>query len=297
MIPPSHLTDILVIRSFAATDRIGSVLEDAFQCFPFRNTTWEVKIRFVDVDTADQLVDTLNAHTGAIVIFDCHGTFEPSEYLSSLKIGAAAVHLWELRKRIRRMPPIVLLSACDTLPVDGSHASVATSMLLLGARTVVATLLPINAVKGAIFLARLVFRIGEFVPLALNNRLRISWREVVAGMTKMLHVTEVLWHLAERRMIDRAVYEELHMQANGDINNLDPAWFEKTTERLSQHLGCSLLQARKHLSDDVGLTDALAHVQLGHPEVLWLVGSEAESLTAGSVPPWDPKVSIVTLSG
>lgn len=275
LISPSELTDVLIIRSFAKDDPIRSVLEHALQYPVPGGATWQVKIRFVDVETPDEIVNALNAHTGAIVVFDCHGGLETEGYLSSLIVGGASVRLWELRTRIRHMPPIVLLSACDTLPVDGSHTSAASGMLLLGARTVLATLLPIDSRKAAVFLARLIYRIGTFVPIALETRERVSWREVVSGMTKMSHVTECLRHLSKQALLDRVEFEDLHAEINFDINSLNPNWFERLVEKLARNLNCSITEAKLHLSPKVGLTDALIHVQLGNPELIWLVGTEA----------------------
>lgn len=278
IIPPSVLTDVLIIRSFDQNDQIRLVLEQALQSSPYDETTWQVNYRFVDVETPDEIVKALNDHAGAIVVFDCHGSFAANEYFSSLIVGGKQVRLWELRKSIKRMPPIVLLSACDTLPVDGSHASVASGMLQLGARTVLATLLPIDSRKAAIFLCRLFFRIGAFVPAALETRRRVSWREVVSGMAKMSHMTECLWYLSKQGILDGTSFDTLHFEANRDINDLNPNWFERCVERLAKHLSCPTAEARKFLSEDVGLTDALMHVQLGNPELLWLVGTEANSL-------------------
>lgn len=284
LIPPSVLTDVLIIRSFDQNDRIRLVLEHALQSSPYVGATWQVNYRFVDVETPDEIIKALNSHAGAIVVFDCHGSFAADEYFSSLVVGGRQVRLWELRKRIQRMPPIVLLSSCDTLPVDGSHASVASGMLQLGARTVLATLLPIDSRKAAIFLCRLFYRIGEFVPAALRIKLRVSWREVVSGMTKMSHMTECLWYLSKQGMLDSTSFDTLHFEANKDINDLNPNWFERCVERLAKHLRCPIAEAWKYLSEDVGLTDALMHVQLGNPELLWLVGTEADGLVqrAGS---------------
>ena len=278
LIPPSVLTDVLIIRSFDQNDPIRLVLEQGLESSPYDGATWQVNYRFVDVETPDEIVKALNSHAGAIVVFDCHGSFAADEYFSALIVGGRQVRLWELRKNIKHMPPIVLLSACDTLPVDGSHASVASGMLQLGARTVLATLLPIDSRKAAIFLCRLFYRIGEFVPTALRVKRRVSWREVVSGMTKMSHMTECLWYLSKQGMLDPTSFDELHYEANKDINDLNPNWFEHSVERLAKHLKCSTAEARKYLSEDVGLTDALMHVQLGNPELLWLVGAEADSL-------------------
>lgn len=278
LIPPSELTDVLIIRSFDQNDQIRLVLEQALKSSSYEGATWKVNYRFVDVETPDEIVKALNDHAGAIVVFDCHGSFAADEYFSSLIVGGKQVRLWELRKSIKHMPPIVLLSACDTLPVDGSHASVASGMLQLGARAVLATLLPIDSRKAAIFLCRLFYRIGEFVPIALRIRRRVSWREVVSGMTKMTHMTECLRYLSKQGMLDKASFDSMHYEANKDINDLNPHWFERCVERLAGHLKCPLAEARKYLCEDVGLTDALMHVQLGNPELLWLVGAEAESL-------------------
>jgi len=278
LIPPSVLCDILIIRSFEQNDPIRLVLEVALQSSSFGDTAWKINYRFVDVVAPDEIVKALNGHAGAIVVFDCHGSFAADEYYSSLIVGGRQVRLWELRQSIERMPPIVLLSACDTLPVDGSHASVASGMLQLGARTVLATLLPIDSRKAAIFLCRLFYRIGEFVPIALRIRQRISWREVVSGMTKMTHMTECLWYLSKQGILDEASFDSMHFEASKDINDLNPQWFERSVERLARHLKCPLAEAKRYLCEDVGLTDALMHVQIGNPELLWLVGTEADSL-------------------
>ena len=44
-----------------------------------------------------------------------------------------------------RVPPIALLSACDTHALDGSHATPANAFMNAGADTVVATSFPVNA--------------------------------------------------------------------------------------------------------------------------------------------------------
>ncbi|MBM7093124.1 CHAT domain-containing protein, partial [Streptomyces sp. S12] len=55
-----------------------------------------------------------------------------------------------------RISPIVLLSACDTSPVDRGHDSVAEAFFLAGARTVLSSALPILSIQASTFLARLV---------------------------------------------------------------------------------------------------------------------------------------------
>ena len=76
-------------------------------------------------------------------------------------------------------------------PVDGSHGSVANAAFALDAVTVLATLLPVNAVTAAAFISRLLLRMVEFIKVAADNRVVLTWREVISGMTRMAYTSEV----------------------------------------------------------------------------------------------------------
>lgn len=275
-VSPLGLTDVLIIRSFLEDDPIHHVLERALEVVRLSTAPWQVKYTIVDVQTVEELIVALNKFSGAIVIFDCHGGFDQDGYFSSLIIGGRQVDLNDYRLEINRIPPIVLLSACDTLPIDGSHASATTAMLLLGAKTVLGTLLPVNAARAAIFIARLLLRIGDFVPAALKLGRRMSWREVVANMIKMTYITDCLEELVRQKKLNREGYELLHLDTIFDINTFVPNWYEKFVERLTTTLGCTVDEVKSFLTNDVGLTEALLYVQVGNPEIIILVDSEPE---------------------
>lgn len=280
LVAPSQLADVLVIRSFAEEDPIREVLKKGIDGFCHLAVKRPVNVRFVDVQTEDQLVDAINTHMGAIIIFDCHGKFDSDVYVASLIIGENAVYLWTLREKITRMAPIVVLSACDTAPLDGSHASAGASMLLLGAKTVLASFLPVNAIHAAVMIGRLIYRIGEFVPIALAHRTTVTWREIVAGMLKMSHLTETLMAVHRQGHIDVEQYRTLHLQGNRSINEKRTDWFEDIVKGVASATDLSKPKALHLLETCAGLTDAMLYTQLGHPELIFLSELDASQMQA-----------------
>jgi hypothetical protein len=270
LISPAQLADVLVIRSFSIDDPIRAVLEKGIDGFSRLTVRRPVSVRYVDVQTEQQLVDAINAHSGAIIIFDCHGQFDSDNYVASLLIGGEPVYLWTLRTKINRMPPIVVLSACDTAPIDGAHASAGASMLLLGAKTVLASFLPVNAIHAAVLIGRLIYRIAEFVPIALAHQAIVTWREIVAGMLKMSHLTELLMAVHQEGHINREQYNKLHLDGNMNINQKNADWFESLVTGLASVTGWDKRKALRVLQTSAGLTDAMLYTQLGHPELVFL---------------------------
>lgn len=125
------------------------------------------------------------------------------------------------------MPPIVLLSACDTLPIDGGHGSVANGMLALGAVTVLGTVLPVDSRKSAIFIGRLLHRIAEFLPIVVSRSSYMPWRSFMSGMLRMTFCSELIISLIEdAKIISISDYPRIQMAANMGINSLQPDWYE-----------------------------------------------------------------------
>src|SRR5262249_29762220 len=137
--------------------------------------------------------------------------------VGKLLIGREAVDVWELRGRVR-MPPIAILSACDTHGIDASsQATVGNGFLAIGVRTVLATLLPVGGVSSAVFIARLLYRIADFLPAALQAKGRtLSWTEVMSGMLRMLLASEIISELVEAKDGDFSKRESVQMKANTD---------------------------------------------------------------------------------
>jgi hypothetical protein len=261
--------DILIVRSFDKNDRIRNILEDTLHELSTAHIKYP-KYRFVDVENAEQFARVINDFEGALMIFDGHGALTDSTGVGSIVVGGKALDVWELRDSVR-MPPIVLLSACDTLPLDGGHGSSANGMLTMGAVTVLGTLLPVDSRRSALFIGRLLHRIQDFLPIVVNRSSYMPWRSFISGMLRMTFCTELIISLIEdAKIISIHDYPKIQMRANVAINSLDPNWYE---EIISEICSCSGLERSLVLEKCRfwgALVDTLKYIQLGRPEKIRL---------------------------
>ena len=154
--------NVLVISAFGATDPIRYLIQDALNT---GGQMWREKltIRTIEVHDAGDFCDGLDAYDGNILVFDGHGRHDEGAEGATLSIGNTDLDVWSLRGKVR-IPPVVVLSACDTQAADRSHATTANAFLAAGARAVLGTLLPIEAARAAVFVGRMLYRLADFFP-------------------------------------------------------------------------------------------------------------------------------------
>jgi hypothetical protein len=276
-VPVKAFDQVLVLRSFAANDPIRRLFEDAVRIVAGSTEATRVVFNFVDVTSPDEIVAALRPYKGALLIFDCHGTFDNVAGLATLVIGGKALDIWNLRKQCE-VPPVVMFSACDTQPMDGSHASVATGAFVLGARAVLGTYFPISARKAALFNARMLWRLEAYIPAALQTRKMLTWREVAAGMLRMSYVTEVLELLEAHAGLhfDREEMRAIQLATTTLISARDASWHSLLVTRIAETAGISEEVVRELLERWCSLTDAIKYVQLGNPERVIIIDAPFE---------------------
>lgn len=259
--------EILVVRSFGKDDPIAKDLEWAITAPLWSSNGGEMPIvRFVDVSTIDEFVEAVSAYKGALLIFDGHGAADDETGVGSIFIDGHPVDIWNLKDRLR-LPPIVLLSACDTFPVDGSHGSTAIGMLSLGATTVLGTLLPINSKRAALFIARLIYRIAKFIPImATGRRLGVDWRYIMSGMLRMTYASEIISQFEKDFGVE--FLEVLRTKTNVDINSRDDKWLTQMIRRLAAVVNKPARDIWAWFEERVEMVDSLKYVQLGRPELI-----------------------------
>lgn len=269
-IPASSLNEMLVIRSFRDGDRVARHLERAMR-FPMPDeTSVAPSVRFVDVNSPDEFVDALSSYHGAVLVFDGHGSRDDATAVGSVVVGGRPLDIWSLRDRVR-MPPIVLLSACDTLPIDGDHGSSAVGMLALGAKSVLATVLPVDSIRSAVFMRRLLWRLKGLLPLLLRRADDgVDWRTFMSGMLKMVYSTE-LAELVVKRFGSIPNLHDIGARANIDINLGDPRWLKKHQRRLAHATKQSAAAIERFSVECASMTDSLRYVQLGRPDLVRIV--------------------------
>jgi len=279
LVSRSAFDEILIIRSFSDADPLRNILERAIKMAPMTDSR-SSRIRFADVKSVAELIDTLNSYNGALVIFDCHGAYNTEDLIGTLVIGEARVDPWELKGKVR-IPPIVLLSACDTHSLNGSHASVANGMLVLGAITVLGTLLPVNAFASAVLISRLLLRVQEFIPIhteRFNHSLR--WSEVISGMQRMSYVTDIL-HLLPRIGIklDRESFEYIQLRTNNRINPYDKYWYVEFWRVLAERVGLRSADVILFAQKWCQFTESMKYIQMGNPESILIMSESVERET------------------
>lgn len=263
---PENLQRILVVSSFAEDDELKTVLVDAIKVVM---PSWKGKaeLTFVFVSNRKEFVDAVNDFNGGVMIFDGHGANNAREPVGKIVLGSEPIDVWSMREEVR-MPPIVILSACDTHGLDAStHATAANGFLALGARTVLATLLPVGGRESAAFIARLVLRIVDFLPAALAANARVlNWTEVVGGMLRMLLATEILNQLVAPSTAESELRTELHKKANLDINTANVDWYDNLLAGIADGKNENRPRIDSKAQAVLARSEAIRYVQLGNPE-------------------------------
>lgn len=268
---PQALERPLVVSSFAEDDPLRDTMRLSLQAVRSADGS-VIDHDFRRVNTIDEFIGALNAYEGAILIFDGHGVANTDNPIGSIMIGGEKVDVWQLKHKVR-VPPIVILTACDTQAVDAySHATVGNGFLALGAKTVVATLLPVGGRESAIFAGRFLLRLKDFVPMALKPGWRaINWVEVVSGMLRMTLVSEILYGTIGAlgsQAQDRQDVHNLHVRANVWINTRKFDWYDLFLNDLVELLGQNESSIRRHVSRIVARSEAVRYIQLGNPEMI-----------------------------
>ena len=264
----SDLCDILIIRSFKDEDPIKFHFEKALKIYNYDN----INITFIDVQSRADLVDALNKYKGVLVVFDCHGNHDGNMSNGWLNIGDEKVDTWGLYKEAN-VPPIVILSACLTSAVSGSHASVANGLLRSGAISVIGSFLSVNSIKSVSFVARILWRISKYLDILKDiNVKEITWRRIISDFFKMAYVQDILFSLAtEMDMLTMKQFEELSIKSNYNINTFRENWFDLMVADVSEICGLTPDDVEKIILSELVIVESMYYQQLGKPENITII--------------------------
>jgi hypothetical protein len=281
MLPAAAFDEMLVIRSFRSGDIVGKMLPAVLEMVR-REGKNRVKIKQVDVSSPEEFVRACNDFAGALMIFDGHGSHAPDKDVGSIAVGEESLDVWSLRGKIQ-VPPIVILSACDTHPPDRSHASTAAGFLNLGARTVLGTFLPVDAPHGSVFLARLLLRLEEYLPAMTGEGGEcVTWSDMMWSLLRMMYITELLRSIVDLKFADIAEAEirMLMTQSNHSISRWNPHWWEKFIDALEIVSGKKSAEISEFIQKHHQLPEAMKYVQLGNPEQIVITSEKLNEVFA-----------------
>ena len=265
-VPPDAFSEVLVISGLDEADIIAKQFEVAFNEF---GKHWhdKLQLKFVRVKSRKEMVDAINAFRGMLMVFDGHGSHRNDEP-GVLWLGDEAVNVWELRGEITRPPPIVLLSACDTHAADRNHATVANGFLALGTRSVIGSVFPLHATHAAIFTARLLYRVSEFIPAAVKMFGRsVTWLEVVSGMLRRQALTDILRHFENKGLLpeDWSIEATSKLQMLVDVSSPDP--FANVQVEMAKW-GLSDNDLEREIHSALASSSTISYLHLGRPETI-----------------------------
>jgi hypothetical protein len=265
LLKPRDFARVLIVRAFDDADPLRDLVTTSIRAFHDDDAPIEYVV--ADVQTTDEFVSAFNDFDGTVAIFDGHGSHTRASKQGTLRIGTVSFNPFELYGQIR-VPPIVLLSACETHPLEGIESSVASAFLFMGAKSVLGTTLPISGVNAAILVARFMHRFSGLLP-HINNIM--PWSQVVAGMLRMSYVTDVLRGLAVDYPITENIHKTVHTEANIMINSFRPDWFDRFMMSISRALNVPEPQLRDSWLRSTYFTDTMRYVHLGQPEHIFVV--------------------------
>ncbi|TCP96329.1 hypothetical protein C8J46_10924 [Sphingomonas sp. PP-F2F-A104-K0414] len=259
----ADFSEILLVSAFAEgarDDRIVEMLKD------HPSSSW-TQVRVERVQSEDELIAAINGYDGPLLIFDCHGS-HPVGGKAHLVVGHDQVTIASLAARIR-MPPIVVLSACDTQAAARSTDTVAKAMLELGARTVLGTSLPVHFLHAGLLVSRLIRTIDLYLPIAAQTMNHVPrWSEFIGGLLRSQFFFEVMMHIEHAGLIDNQRCLEILGTATPLARESGSAALDHMEKRLAEAGVLEPTDFRAIVRRVVPLSDMIRYVQLGNPETI-----------------------------
>lgn len=231
----------------------------------------ELEIQWFHVNNAQEFSESLSDNDCAITIFNMHGA-HGLKGTGTFAVGEDEVSVYDMIGQFKSSP-IVILCSCDTSPVDRNHYSTATAFQMAGAKTVLASALPILADEASTFVARLLLRIRLYLPRRLSNNQgrSVRWSSFVTGMVRRSYYSEQFQFMAKKYNMSAQTKSELNFFAGTHVDPLHEDWHEEIMKFTSQKIGVSRERIDQLIRDSFAFPDCLKYIQMGNPESIILV--------------------------
>ena len=163
------------------SEQIKESLQKMKQQYP------SVELVYRETLTINELKQFINDNCDADILYiSAHGHYERKSNVAGLMVGN---EFWMAETNDFRVPPIVLLSACHVSPRGSGVVSVADMFMRAGAKAVLGTLIPVNAMRNTILMNRLFVYIMESQN---GNKQYNNLAEAWAGITSSNAIHEMM---------------------------------------------------------------------------------------------------------
>jgi len=239
------------------------------------NQKIDIEIEWINVANQVELIEVLNRNNSVLTIFDLHGGHNQNgEGFISLK--EENISISSLVNKVK-IPPIIILSACDTSPIDKNHYNVANMFLLAGAKTVLASALPILSNEASYYIARLLVRFSVFLHQhVVEYKKSIRWSTFISGMTRQSYYTELLYKLEKDNFITKQQIYELNFAVNMFLNPIKLDFHNKILNEISKKSNKSIEEIKTFTNDNHKFTECLKYIQIGNPENIIIIPDDSK---------------------
>ena len=239
------------------------------------NDKINIEIEWKNIANSDELIKTLNNNKSALVIFDLHGGHNKDEE-GFISLKNENITISSLIGKVR-IPPIVILSACDTSPIDKNHYNVANMFLMTGAKTVLASALPILSNEASTYIARLLVRFSVFLHQhVIEYNRSIRWSSFVSGMTRQVYYTELLYKLEDFSIITKKQKYELNFAVNMFLNPLKLDFNNRVLNEISKKSKKSIEEIKIFIETNHKFAECLKYIQIGNPENIIIIPNNSK---------------------
>jgi len=234
----------------------------------------DIRFNWIEVSTGEELVNAINSNPCAITIFDLHGSHS-TEGGGLLHLKSETISVFDISKDIR-ISPIVILSSCDTSPVDKGHDSTAEAFFLAGAKTLISSALPILSDQASTFLVRLLERIRTYLPVSLEQGRSIRWSTLVSGMIRRVYYYELISLLQTSLRFESKLKSNLLFRIGMIIDPLQPDWVDAVNTEITSSLGISIDYLNDFVAKNAQFLECMKYFQLGRPELIVLSANPSD---------------------
>jgi hypothetical protein len=265
-------SDVLVISSFGDDDiikeHLSSKVEEFNRAHSYKagsDENFKVNIDIKEPSNSEELIAILNNSSTPIVVFDLHGGHS-EEGIGVISLKDEVISIFDI-VRAARIPPIVVLSSCDTSPIDRNHYSTANAFLAGGAKTVLASALPILSHESSTFIVRLFVRLQKYLPAVINTEKRsLQWSSFMSGMIRKTFYTEFIDYLIEADILDKKRRIELNFDIGMNLDPLKENFHSHIISHIAKEICIDESEVQRIIDKDFVLPECLKYLQYGNPE-------------------------------
>lgn len=233
-----------------------------------------ISIDWVNVSNKQELIEALSDNETAITVFDLHGGHSDNGP-GVIKLKDEVITVYDLIGKVK-ISPIVILSSCDTSPIDKNHYTTSNALFLVGAKTVLASALPISSHEASIFIARLLLRIKYYLPKRLSGEKGVSirWSSFVTGMIRKTYYSELLSLLHKNHGLSKENKSQLNFYAGLILDPLHAEWHQIIMDEISKKTKFSREELNKIIENELMIPECLKYIQMGNPESIIIAAEQ-----------------------